>query len=95
MNIFMNLVKKILIGRKTRSRVKASKKVKALLLPTLDLLAGLWLASSFCFLVELVEGMTQKLYWVQDLGANIKNWSLIVTLLNKLADLLSMKLLKL
>ena len=41
MDIFMNFVKGFLVGGGTKGRVGASKEVRASLLLTLDLLAGL------------------------------------------------------
>ena len=60
MNIFINLVKKFLTGRRIRGRVGAFGEiralVRALLLSISDLLARPWLASLF-YSVGLAEGL--------------------------------------
>ena len=67
-------LKRVGISRK----IGISEEIKALLLPTFNLLAGPWrLASSFYSLVGLAKGLSQKLHQTQDFGAIvIKIWSL-------------------
>ena len=77
MNTFINLVKRFLVGERTKGGVGASRKikalVKALLLPTLDFLARLWAPTSSCyFSTRLAKGLTQKLRQIPDLGAIVK-----------------------
>lgn len=59
---FKNFVKKALVGRRTKSRVKAFRRIetliKASLLLVLDLFAGPWAtASSSYFPVKLAKGL--------------------------------------
>lgn len=58
-----------LVEEETRGRVGTSGRVealvKALLLPTLDLLTGFYLSSLFCSM-RLVKRLTQKLWQLQD-----------------------------
>ena len=62
----MNFVKRLLIGG-TKSRIGASGRVGALLLPVSDLFAGLWgLANSSCSLMGLARRLLQKLCRAQD-----------------------------
>lgn len=59
----MDFVKKFLIKRENKSEVRALGGVRAFLLPALDFFAKLlMLASSSCFLVRFVSGLTQKFY---------------------------------
>ena len=62
----MNFIKKSLV-RGTKFEVKASKEVKALLLPISDLFIGPWgLTNSFCSLVELVKELLQEFCQIQN-----------------------------
>ena len=74
----MNFVKRSLEGRGTRSGVVTSGGVEALvgasLLPTLDFLAGLWLASSSSSSVELAGVLMQRLRRAQNPRAMVKIW---------------------
>ena len=69
MNIFMNLVKRSSEVGRIRGGVGASGEVGALLLPTLDLFAGLWPANSPSSLAGLTGILTQKLWQARDSGA--------------------------
>ena len=64
----MNLVKRSLMKRRIKGRIRAFKKikalVKALLLSTLNLLIKPWLASSSYFLLKLAKRLTQGLYQI-------------------------------
>ena len=92
----MNFVKSSMVGG-MRGRVIATGRVKASLLPGLNLLARPWaLASSSSFLAESTGVVTQGLRQVaQDLEAIAKDGSLNVILPNGLADPLGMELLEL
>lgn len=60
----MNFVKNSLVRGRTKSRVKAYRRIENSLLPALDLF---WPISSFCYLKILARGLLQELYLVQDL----------------------------
>ena len=95
MNIFMNFVKKSLMGGETKGGVGASKEIRALLLLALDFLARPWVPVSLSYSIELTKKLTQGLRWVvQDLEA-IAIEGLNVILSNGLADPLGMELLEL
>ena len=65
----MNFVKKSSMGE-TRGGIRASRGVRALLLPTSDLPTGPWgLASSSCSSVGSAKGLLQELRQAQDPGA--------------------------
>ena len=91
----MNFVKRSSEEREIRGGVGASGGVRALLLPTSDLLPRLWAPTSLFCSIELTGRLTQGLCrMVQDLGA-IAMKSLNVILSNGLADPLNMELLEL
>ena len=96
MNTFINFVKKFLKGGGTKDGVGVSRGIQVLLLPALDLLAGLWTLASSSYSVELTERFTQGLCRVvQDLSAIARNKNLNIIFLNGLADVLDIELLKL
>ena len=70
MNIFMNLVKKSLVEGGTKSGVRASGGVRALVgassLSAFNPWTGPWPANSFCSLVGSAERLMQKLHQVRD-----------------------------
>ena len=69
----MNLVKRSSVERGTKSRIRASGRVEALvgvsLLLALNPQIRPWSASSFCSPVGLAGGLTQGLHRVQNSGA--------------------------
>ena len=90
----MNFVNRSSVGGRMKSRVGASERVKASLLPVSDVLGAL--ASSSSSPGILVERLTQELCWMlRDLGVIAKDGSLNVIFLNGLADLLGIELLEL
>ena len=57
-------MKELLVKKRTKRKVKAL--IKVLLLLTLDILARIWLASSFCS-ISLAGKLTQRFCQAQDL----------------------------
>ena len=92
MNTFINFVNRSLAEGETKGGLEASGEIGALLLQVLDLI----LASLFCSPEMLAGGLTQKLCLVvQDPGAIARDGGLNMIFLNKLANSLGIKLLKL
>ena len=86
---------RFLVGRRTRSGVRLSRVVKALLLPALDLPATSWAPASSSCSMGLIGELTQGFCWViQDTRVIAKDESLNMLLPNRLADLLGIELLK-
>ena len=96
MNIFINFVKKSLARKGTKDGVGALQKIKVLLLPALDLLAGPWApASSFCSSRIMVKKLIQELHWLMHNLEAIVMEDLNKIFPNVLTNLLDIKLLEL
>ena len=88
-------MKRSLVERGIKSRVGALRKIRAPLMLALDLLTRFWVPiSSFCS-VKLTQRLMQGFYQAQDSKAIVKNRSLFMIFLNRLADMLDIELLKL
>lgn len=67
-NTFMNCIKKLFVRRNIRTKIRALRGIKALLLPILYLSIKPWLPASWPFaLGRLIWELTQKFYEVKNL----------------------------